>query len=85
MDFTDEWRLFNINNKLNTNTMYQILKQFLTNSMVAWVLKLNENDQIFEYENEADAQAKLDELNSNETEGRQYRIVNDSTNLDIVE
>jgi hypothetical protein len=65
--------------------MYQILKQFLTNSMVAWVLKLNENDQIFEYENEADAQAKLDELNSNETEGRQYRIVNDSTNLDIVE
>jgi hypothetical protein len=65
--------------------MYQILKQFLTNSMVAWVLKLNENDQIFEYENEADAQAKLDELNSNETEGRQYRIVDESTNLDIVE
>jgi hypothetical protein len=65
--------------------MYQILKQFLTNSMAAWVLKLDENDQIFEYENEADAQAKLDELNSNETEGRQYRIVDDSTNLDIVE
>ena len=65
--------------------MYQILKQFLTNSMAAWVLKLDENDQIFEYENEADAQAKLDELNSNETEGRQYRIVDESTNLDIVE
>jgi hypothetical protein len=65
--------------------MYQILKQFLTNSMAAWVLKLDENDQIFEYENEADAQSKLDELNSNETEGRQYRIVDDSTNLDIVE
>ena len=65
--------------------MYQILKQFLTNSMVAWVLKLDENDQIFEYENEADAQAKLDELNSNETEGRQYRIVDESTNLNIVE
>ena len=65
--------------------MYQILKQFLTNSMVAWVLKLDENDQIFEYENEVDAQAKLDELNSNETEGRQYRIVDESTNLDIVE
>ena len=65
--------------------MYQILKQFLTNSMVAWVLKLDENDQIFEYENEADAQAKLDELNSNETEGRQYRIVDGSTNLNIVE
>lgn len=65
--------------------MYQILKQFLTNSMVAWVLKLDENDQILEYENEADAQAKLDELNSNETEGRQYRIVDESTNLNIVE
>lgn len=65
--------------------MYQILKQFLTNSMVAWVLKLDENDQIFEYENEADAQAKLDELNSNETEGRQYRIVDESTKLNIVE
>jgi hypothetical protein len=65
--------------------MYQILKQFLTNSMAAWVLKLDENDQIFEYENEVDAQAKLDELNSNETEGRQYRIVDESTNLDIVE
>ena len=65
--------------------MYQILKQFLTNSMVAWVLKLDENDQIFEYENEVDAQAKLDELNSNETEGRQYRIVDGSTNLNIVE
>jgi hypothetical protein len=65
--------------------MYQILKQFLTNSMAAWVLKLDDNDQIFEYENEVDAQAKLDELNSNETEGRQYRIVDESTNLDIVE
>jgi hypothetical protein len=65
--------------------MYQILKQFSINSTVAWVLKLDDNDQIFEYENEADAQVKLDELNSNETEGRQYRIVDVSTNLDIVE
>lgn len=65
--------------------MYQILKQFSINSTVAWVLKLDDNDQIFEYENEADAQVKLDELNSNETEGRQYRIVDESTNLDIVE
>ena len=65
--------------------MYQILKQFSINSTIAWVLKLTENDQIFEYENVADAQAKLDELNSNETEGRQYRIVDESTNLNIIE
>jgi hypothetical protein len=55
--------------------MYIILKQFMIGSDVAWVAKIDENDTIFQYDSEVDAQQKLNELNANETNGRKYRIV----------
>ena len=55
--------------------MYLILKQFMIDSDVAWVGKLDEEDTLFEYETQIEAQQKLDELNANETNGRKYRIV----------
>ena len=55
--------------------MYLILKQFMIDSDVAWVAKLDEEDTLFEYETQIEAQQKLDELNANETNGRKYRIV----------
>lgn len=55
--------------------MYLILKQFLIDSDIAWVAKLDEEDSLFEYETEVEAQQKLDELITNENSGRKYRIV----------
>ena len=55
--------------------MYIILKQFIIDSDVAWVAKLDENDSVFQYETEVEAQQKLDELRANETSGRKYRMV----------
>lgn len=55
--------------------MYLILKQFMINSDVAWVAKLDDNDTIFQYNSLSEAEQKLDELNTNDNSGRKYRIV----------
>lgn len=55
--------------------MYLILKQFMIDSDVAWVAKLNEEDTIYEYETEVEAQQKIDELVANDNSGRKYHIV----------
>lgn len=54
--------------------MYLILKQFIIGMNVAWVAKLDENDQIFQYELESDAINKLNELESTDNSGRKYKI-----------
>jgi hypothetical protein len=54
--------------------MYTILKQFISGNNQIWAEKLSSEDNIFQYETEEEAQVKLDELNSNDTEGRGYKI-----------
>jgi hypothetical protein len=54
--------------------MYTILKQFISGNNQIWAQKLSSEDNIFQYETEEEAQVKLDELNSNDTEGRGYKI-----------
>jgi hypothetical protein len=54
--------------------MYTILKQFIPGNNQIWAQQLSSEDNIFQYETEEEAQVKLDELNSNDTEGRGYKI-----------
>jgi hypothetical protein len=54
--------------------MYSIQKQFIPGNDSIWVQQLTPEDEIFTFETEAEAQAKVDELISSDTEGRLYRI-----------
>jgi hypothetical protein len=54
--------------------MYTIQKQFILGNDSIWVQQLTPEDEIFTFETEAEAQAKVDELNSIDTEGRLHRI-----------
>ena len=48
--------------------------QFIPGNDQIWVARLNPNDPIYQYDNEAEAQAKADELQANDPTGRQYRV-----------
>ena len=54
--------------------MYQIEMQFIPGNDQIWVARLNPNDPIYQYDNEAEAQAKAEELQANDPTGRQYRV-----------
>jgi hypothetical protein len=54
--------------------MYKIEKQYIPGNPQIWVLKLNPEDPIYEYDNEAEAQAKADELQAADPTGRKYRV-----------
>lgn len=55
--------------------MWQVQMQFIPGSDQIWVARLNPNDPIYEYDNEPEAQVKANELQSQDTTGRLYRIV----------
>lgn len=54
--------------------MYTIQKQLIPGNDQIWVVQLTPEDTSYEFETEAEAQAKVDELNSIDTEGRNHRI-----------
>ena len=54
--------------------MYQIQMQFIPGNDSIWVARLTPEDPIYQYDNEAEAQAKANELQANDPTGRQYRI-----------
>ena len=54
--------------------MYQIEMQFIPGNDQIWVARLTPEDPIYQYDNEAEAQAKADELQANDPTGRQYRV-----------
>jgi hypothetical protein len=53
--------------------MYQIQMQFLPGYDNIWVHQLNPEDTAWEFEIEADAIAKAEELQAADQSGRQYR------------
>ena len=53
---------------------YEVQKQFIPGNPQIWVARLTPEDPIYQYDNEAEAQAKADELQANDPTGRQYRI-----------
>ena len=54
--------------------IYEIQMQFIPGNDSIWVARLTPEDPIDQYDNEAEAQAKADELQANDPTGRQYRI-----------
>jgi hypothetical protein len=54
--------------------MFKVEMEFIPGNSQIWVLKLNPDDPIYEYDNEAEAQAKADELQAADPTGRLYRV-----------
>jgi hypothetical protein len=59
--------------------IYQVQMQFIPGNDSIWVARLNPEDPIYEYDNFAEASAKATELQDADTTGRQYRVVQPST------
>ncbi len=55
--------------------MYTIQKQSLPNNYLIWDPQLTPENEIITFETEAEAQAKVDELNSAYVDGMLYRVV----------
>ena len=54
--------------------MYFIHKQLIPKNNLIWVLKINESDSIYSFDNLEEAIFKKEELIQNETDGRVYKI-----------
>jgi len=54
--------------------MYQVQMQFIPLNDSIWVARLTPEDPIYQYDNEAEAQAKADELQAADETGRKYRV-----------
>ncbi len=54
--------------------MYVIHKQLIPKNNLIWVLKINESDSIYSFDNLEEAIFKKEELVQNETNGRVYKI-----------
>ena len=54
--------------------MFKIIMQFIPGNDQMWVEKLNPTDPIYQYSDEAEAQAKAEELQSADTTGRLYKV-----------
>ena len=55
--------------------IYQVQMQFIPGLDQMWVLRINPEDPIYEYDNFAEASAKATELQDLDTSGRQYRVI----------
>jgi len=53
--------------------MWQVQMEFIPGNTQIWVAHLNSTDPIYQYDNEPEAQAKADELQSQDPSGRAYR------------
>ena len=53
--------------------MYQVQMQFIPLNDSIWVARLTPEDPIYQYDNEAEAQAKAEELEAADETGRKYR------------
>ena len=54
--------------------IFQVQMEFIPGNPQIWVVQLNPNDPIYEYDNEPEAQAKADELQAADPTGRLYRV-----------
>ena len=61
--------------------IYQVQMQFIPGLDQIWVAQLTPEDPIYQYDNEEEAIAKANELQSADETGRQYRV----QQLEIVE
>ena len=61
--------------------MYLVQMHFIPGSDHVWVEKSNPTDPIYQYDNEAEAQAKATELQNAETTERKYRVIQIATTI----
>ena len=54
--------------------MYIVQMQFIPGNDQIWVEKLNPTDPVYQYDNEAEAQAEATELQNADETGRKYRV-----------
>jgi hypothetical protein len=54
--------------------VYEVQMQYLPGNSQIWVAHLTPSDPIYQYDNEAEAQAKADELQAADTNSRKYRV-----------
>lgn len=54
--------------------MFKIIMQFIPGNDQMWVEKLNPTDPVYQYNDEAEAQAKAEELQAADATGRLYRV-----------
>ena len=54
--------------------MYQVQMQFIPLNDSIWVARLTPEDPIYQYDNEAETQAKAEELEAADETGRKYRV-----------
>jgi hypothetical protein len=54
--------------------MYIVQMQFIPGNDQIWVEKLTPIDPVYQYDNEAEAQAKATELQNADETGRKYRV-----------
>jgi hypothetical protein len=54
--------------------MYQVQMEFIPGNPTIWVARLTPEDPIYDYDNEAEAQAKATELQDADETGRIYRV-----------
>ena len=54
--------------------MYQVQMEFIPGNPTIWVAHLTPEDPIYQYDNEAEAQAKATELQDADETGRIYRV-----------
>ena len=55
--------------------MYIVQMQFIPGNDQIWVEKLNPTDPVYQYDSEAEAQAKATELQNADETGRKYRVI----------
>jgi hypothetical protein len=55
--------------------MYQVQMQFIPLNDSIWVAHLTPEDPIYQYDNEAETQAKAEELQAADETGRVYKVV----------
>jgi hypothetical protein len=54
--------------------MYIVQMQFIPGNDQIWVEKLTPTDPVYQYDNEAEAQAEATELQNADETGRKYRV-----------
>ena len=54
--------------------IYQVQMEFIPGNPTIWVARLTPEDPIYQYDNEAEAQAKATELQDADETGRIYRV-----------
>jgi len=54
--------------------MYQVQLEFIPGNSQIWVARLNPQDPVYEYDNEAEAESKAQQLQEEDITGRKYRV-----------